>query len=168
MCQGRLHAKFHNSGCIPKSPFPRNGQNMIFHSGHAIPVSNQNRSIGYQGHQVLVEKDTSLSFTLTTRRGIYIYKTSQLVSLDQLKSWSNNIWHNTFSIEVLQTTAFPGLLESFGSIFDIPLKSHPTATNCCSVVIQTSWRKINEGLKRLMRIWRPLRDYLQHFSSKNY
>ena len=94
MFPGMVHAKFHNSGYIPKSPFPRNGQNMIFHSGHAIPVSNQNRFIGYQGHQVLVEKDTSLSFTLTTRRGIYIYKTSQLVSLDQLKSWSNNIWHN--------------------------------------------------------------------------
>ena len=25
---GMLHAKFHNSGCIPLSPFPRKGQNM--------------------------------------------------------------------------------------------------------------------------------------------
>merc|ERR1711954_304488 len=28
MCPGMLHAKFHNSRCIPSSPFPRNGQNM--------------------------------------------------------------------------------------------------------------------------------------------
>ena len=28
MCPGMLHAKFHNSGCNPSSPFPRNGQNM--------------------------------------------------------------------------------------------------------------------------------------------
>ena len=28
MCPGMLHAKFHNSRCIPLSPFPRNVQNM--------------------------------------------------------------------------------------------------------------------------------------------
>ena len=28
MCPGMLHAKFHNSRCIPLSPFPRNGQDM--------------------------------------------------------------------------------------------------------------------------------------------
>ena len=160
MCQGRLHAKFHNSGCIPKSPFPRNGQNMIFHSGHAIPVSNQNRSW---------LKRTHLSLSPWLPDGEYIF--TKLPNWSVLINWSLEVTifdTTTFSIEVLQTTAFPGLLESFGSIFDIPLKSHPTATNCCSVVIQTSWRKINEGLKRLMRIWRPLRDYLQHYSSKNY
>ena len=28
MCPGMLQAEFHNSRCIPLSPFPRNGQNM--------------------------------------------------------------------------------------------------------------------------------------------
>ena len=28
MCPGMLYAKSHNSGCIPSSPFPRNGQSM--------------------------------------------------------------------------------------------------------------------------------------------
>ena len=114
-------------------------------------------------------KRTRLSLSPWLPDGEYIF--TKLPNWSVLINWSLEVTifdTTTFSIEVLQTTAFPGLLESFGSIFDIPLKSHPTATNCCSVVIQTSWRKINEGLKRLMRIWRPLRDYLQHFSSKNY
>ena len=105
-------------------------------------------------------KRTCLSLSPWLPDGEYIF--TKLPNWSVLINWSLEVTifdTTTFSIEVLQTTAFPGLLESFGSIFDIPLKSHPTATNCCSVVIQTSWRKINEGLKRLMRIWRPLWDY---------
>merc|ERR1712114_4390 len=40
ICPGILHAKFPNSGCIPLSPFPRNGQNMALlwpkHGPHIV------------------------------------------------------------------------------------------------------------------------------------
>ena len=45
MCPGMLYAKFNNFGCIPQSPFPRNGQNMaLLWSKHGPHMVLQNGS----------------------------------------------------------------------------------------------------------------------------
>ena len=39
ICPGMLHAKFHNSGCIILSPFPRNNQNMALLYGQKMVLT---------------------------------------------------------------------------------------------------------------------------------